>query len=99
MLSHVVIFYTKADLPGATENLLAGAERFLRPIPGLISFHVGRPVPSDRPVVESSYQVALNIQFADKAAEQAYQIHPEHLRFVEEAFKPNCERVVIYDFE
>jgi hypothetical protein len=54
---------------------------------------------SPRPVVDKSYQVALNTTFKDKAAEQAYQVHPMHLEFVEKAFKPNCIKVLIYDFE
>lgn len=99
MFSHVVIFWTRADKPSAVEELLAGAEEYLRPIPGVLSFHIGRMVPSERPVVEQSYQVALNLIFPDKAAQDAYQVHPLHIEFVEKAFKPNCERVVVYDFE
>ena len=33
MFSHVVIFWTKPDIPGSTDALLAGAEKYLRPIP------------------------------------------------------------------
>ena len=47
---------------------------------------------------ESDLMNALNLQFEDKAAEEAYQVHPLHLDFVEQAFKPNCVRAVIYDF-
>jgi hypothetical protein len=98
MLSHVVIFWTNPEIPNAVEALIAGAEQYLRPIPLAKSFHVGRMVPSQRDVVDQSYQVALNIQFEDKAAEEAYQVHPLHLDFVEKAFKPNCIGVRVYDF-
>jgi hypothetical protein len=98
MLSHVVIFWTKPELPNATEELLAGAEKYLRPIPLVKSFHVGRMVPSHREVVDQSYQVALNLIFESKEQEAEYQVHPLHLEFVEKAFKPNCSRAVIYDF-
>ena len=99
MFSHVVIFWTTPDKPSAVEELLAGAEKYLRPIPGALSFHVGKMVSSERPVVEQSYQVALNIQFADKQAQDDYQIHPLHLEFIDKSFKPNCSKVVVYDFE
>lgn len=99
MFSHVVIFWTKPDRPAAADELIAGAEKYLRPIPGVRSFHIGRMVKSHRDVVEQSYQVALNLQFGSKQAQDDYQVHPEHLEFVEKAFKPNCERAVIYDFE
>ena len=55
-------------------------------------------VSSHRPVVDQSYQVALNLVFADKKAQDDYQTHPLHLEFVEKAFKPNCARCVVYDF-
>src|ERR1041384_6257669 len=69
MFSHVVIFWTRPEIPGATEALLAGAEKYLRPIPGVRSFHIGRMVPSHRDVVDQSYQVALNLQFDTKQAQ------------------------------
>ena len=99
MFSHVVIFWTHPDKANAADELLAGAEKYLRSIPGLLSFHVGRMVKSHRDVVDQSYQVALNLQFADKKTQDEYQDHPQHIEFVEKVFKPNCQRVVVYDFE
>ena len=99
MFSHVVIFWTKPEIPGAADALIAGAETYLRPIPGVVSFHIGRMVKSHRDVVDQSYQVALNLQFENKQQQDDYQVHPMHLDFVEKAFKPNCARVVVYDFE
>jgi hypothetical protein len=99
MFSHIVIFWTDPARPGAADELLAGANHYLKNIPGVLHFHVGRMSPSPRPVVDQSYQVALNLLFPDKAAEQAYQAHPQHLEFVEKVFKPACQKVLIYDFE
>ncbi len=98
MFSHVVVFWTDPKQPGAADALVAGAEKYLRPIPGVLSFHIGRMAASDRPVVDQSYQVALNLIFADRVAEQAYQVHPLHVEFVEKAFRPNCLKCVVYDF-
>jgi len=99
MFSHVVIFWTDPAQSGAADELLAGAEKYLRPIPGLLHFHVGKMAGSHRPVVDQSYQVALNTVFTDRAAQDAYQVHPLHLEFVEQVFKRVCTKVVIYDFE
>jgi len=99
MFSHVVIFWTRAEQPNAAGELITGAEKYLKPIPGVLSFHMGKMVPSHRPVVDQSYQVALNLVFANKKAQDEYQVHPLHLEFVEKSFKPNCARCVIYDFE
>jgi hypothetical protein len=54
---------------------------------------------SERPVVDQSYQVGLNLIFADKKSQDDYQVHPQHIEFVEKVFKRVCTRVVIYDFE
>ena len=99
MFSHVVIFWTDPANPQATAELLAGAEKYLRPIPGVDFFHIGKMAPSHRPVVDQTYQVALNVVFTDKQAQDDYQVHPLHVEFVEKVFKKVCTKVVIFDFE
>ncbi len=99
MFSHIVIFWTDPAIPTAPDQLMAGAEKYLKPIPGVLHFHVGKMATSPRPVVDQSYQVALNLVFPSKKAQDDYQVHPQHVEFVEKVFKPLCKRVVIYDFE
>jgi hypothetical protein len=99
MLSHIVIFWTDPGLPAAADDLIAGANKHLRGIPGATHFHAGKMSPSVRPVVDQSYQVALNIIFPDKKAEQEYQAHPQHLEFIAKYLKPLVKKVVVYDFE
>ncbi|MCC6233900.1 MAG: Dabb family protein [Verrucomicrobiales bacterium] len=98
MFSHVVIFWTDPAQPNAAAELLAGMDEYLRTIPGALHFHIGKMVPSHRPVVDQSYQVALNLVFPDKAAQDAYQVHPRHVEFVEKVFKKVCQKAVVYDF-
>jgi hypothetical protein len=97
--SHVVVFWTDPAQPDAADELIAGANNYLKDIPGVLHFHIGKMSPSPRPVVDQSYQVALNLIFPSKAAEQAYQVHPRHIEFVEKVFKRTCKKIVIYDFE
>jgi hypothetical protein len=99
MFSHIVVFWTKPEQANAADELIAGANKYLKHIPGVLHFHVGKMSPSPRAVVDQSYQVALNLVFPSKPAEQAYQVHPQHLEFVEKVFKPLCSKVAIYDFE
>src|SRR5215510_3192343 len=98
MFSHVMIFWTDPAQPNAVTELIAAAKKYLKPIPGILHFHVGKMVGSHRPVVDQSYQVALNVVFKDKQAQDTYQDHPLHVEFVEKAFKPNCVKVLVYDF-
>jgi hypothetical protein len=98
MFSHIVIFWTDPAMPTAADELIAAANKYLKPIPGVLHFHVGRMATSHRPVVDQTYQVALNIVFPDKQTQDTYQAHPSHVEFVEKVFKRVCQRVVVYDF-
>jgi len=99
MFSHIVIFWIDATKPNAAEEVIAGANKYLKPIPGLIHFHVGQMVGSPRPVVDQTYQVALNTVFTSKQAQDDYQVHPLHLEFVAQCVKPFVKKVTVYDFE
>lgn len=99
MFSHVVIFWTDPEQPGAVDELIAGANEYLRAIPGVLQFHIGKMAPSLRPVVDQTYQVGLNLLFPNKQTQDDYQVHPRHVEFVEKVFKRVCTRVVVYDFE
>ena len=99
MFSHIVIFWTDPAQPGAADELVAAANRALPRIPGLTQFHAGKMTPSTRPVVDQSYQAALNLIFPDRKAHDDYQTHPAHVEFVEKVVKRLVKKVVIYDFE
>jgi hypothetical protein len=98
MFSHIVIFWTDPGQSNAADELLAGAKRYLMTIPGVVNFHAGKMARSHRDLVDQSYQVALNIQFETKQAQDRYQEHPLHLEFIEKC-KALWIKVVVYDFE
>ena len=99
MFSHIVVFWTDPANPNAADELLAGANQLLKNIPGVVQFHIGKMKPSHRPVVEQSYQVALNLIFPNQKAQDDYQGHPRHVEFVEKYVRRLVKRVVVYDFE
>jgi Stress responsive A/B Barrel Domain len=99
MFSHVVIFWTDPNNPKAADELIAGANKYLKPIPGVLHYHIGKMAPSDRPVVDQTYQVAMHLVFPDKKTQDDYQVHPMHIEFVKGVFKTTCIKVVVYDFE
>ena len=97
---HTLLFFgTDTAKAGAADAVVAGGNKYLKTIPGILHFHIGKMVGSHRPVVDQTYQVALNIGFNSKHEEHAYQSHPQHLEFVEHCVKPFVTRVVVYDFE
>jgi hypothetical protein len=99
MFSHIVIFWTVPARPEAADEVIAGANKLLKAIPGLTHFHIGKMVGSQRPVVDQTYQVALNTVFTSKQAQDAYQVHPQHLEFIAQCVKPFVKKVLVYDFE
>jgi hypothetical protein len=99
MFSHLVVFWTDPANPGAADAMIAGANQHLKNIPGLVHFHIGKMVGSDRPVVVQNYQVALNTVFSSKKAQVDYQQHPQHLKFLAQCVKPLVKKTVVYDFE
>jgi hypothetical protein len=98
MFSHIVVLWADPAQPDAADKILAGAKHLLTDIPGVTLFHAGKMVGSPRPVVEQTYSVALNLVFASKEAEAAYQTHPQHVEFLQNFVKPLVKKVVIYDF-
>lgn len=97
MITHVVILWVAEGDEGKRDRLLAGAAT-LAEIPNVLEFRSGKAIPSSRPVVDSSYAVALSMSFADQAAAEAYQSHPIHREFVEQCVKPLTSKVLVYDF-
>jgi hypothetical protein len=99
MFSHIVVFWTDPAHPGAADELIAGANHLLKNLPGVTQFHIGRMSPGSRPVVEQSYQVAMNMVFPNQQTMAAYQIHPQHVEYVEKYVKRLVKKIVVYDFE
>jgi len=99
MFSHVVILWTDPAQPDAAEQVIAGGNKYLKTIPGLTHFHIGKMVGSTRPVVDQTYQVALNTVFVSQQAQDDYQVHPQHLEFIAHCVKPFVKKVTVYDFK
>jgi hypothetical protein len=97
-ITHVVVVWLKTPGDEAGRRRLIDNARSLQAIPGVSHVHTGRVVPSTRPVVDSSYDVALVMTMKDAATLKAYATHPVHVRFVEEHVKPLVERYRVYDF-
>jgi hypothetical protein len=94
---HNVFFWLKEGAaPQDAQKLAYGCVRFLSDIPGVVRLTVGFPAGTAREVVDNSYGVALLVEFTDSQAQDVYQEHPEHLRFIAEC-SPLWSRVQVYD--
>ena len=98
MLIHSVFFWLKPEL--SNEQLLAFEDglKSLEPIETVQRMYFGTPLPSDRPVADSSYSFGLVVEFEDQTGLDAYIVHPLHQAFVLE-FSPMWTQVKVYDFK
>lgn len=96
MFVHHVYFWLKN--PQSIEDkakLVAGLEK-LSKVKNIDMFHIGQPAGTNREVIDTSYSVSWLLIFKDKAAQDAYQVDPIHLKFVEEC-SSLWQKVVVYD--
>ncbi len=98
MLFHSVYFWLKPELTAAQRaDFRRNGVESLAGIKSVEKVTVGTPAPTEkRPVIDDSYDFALIVECRDVAAQNAYQVDPLHLAFVEK-YKTYWTRVQIYD--
>ncbi len=98
-IEHIIIIWLKEPGNTQAQDKIIKASEKLKTIPGVITLRSGKAVPSQRKIVDSSYDVALIISFINKAALDAYLVHPVHLNLLEKTMKPLIERIRVYDLK
>jgi hypothetical protein len=97
-LEHIVIVWLQD--PGNAEHRarIISESQVLRQIPGVTGLRAGDMLPSQRAIVDSSFDVALIVTLQDAAAMADYLSHPLHVKLVEETLKPLVKKIQVYDF-
>jgi hypothetical protein len=93
---HTVFFWMHEGATEADRQQLWEGLNSLRDVEQIQQLYAGVPAPTDRPVIDSSYDYSLTMIFADQAAQDAYQVHPVHEAFVAN-YAHLWDRVVVYD--
>lgn len=97
-IEHAVYVWLKRPGNAKDRATLAAATEELRKATGLIrSFEVGRPVPSLRPVVDDSFDLAILMRFDNRRALAAFEKHPAHQHAKKEILRPLARKALIYD--
>lgn len=96
MFIHTVYFWAVPDLSDADRKAFEAGLATLPGVPGVVKGYWGVPAATRRPVIDASYAYGLTLVFPDRAAQDAYQDHPIHQRFVETCSR-YWKRVVVYD--
>lgn len=97
-VDHLVLCWLKE--PGNLAHrrqIIAQAEAF-RAIPGVLEVRAGTVLPSQRAIVDSTFDVGILLSFADASQMRAYLQHPDHQRAVQEVLLPLVSRILVYDF-
>jgi hypothetical protein len=96
-LIHHVFFWLKEPKNEAHKNQLVNALNDLLKVETIRMSHIGFPAGTEsRDVVDHSYSVSYMVLFDNQAGQDAYQVHPLHLKFVEEN-SHLWSKVVVYD--
>ena len=83
-LAHMVFFTLAEDNQANRETLVAACQKYLSDHEGTIHFSAGSIADDlNREVNDRDFDVALHLVFANKAAHDTYQTHPQHLEFIE----------------
>lgn len=98
-LAHVVIVWLKE--PGNADHRaqIIDASRRLKSIDGVKKVTVGQSIPSDRDVVDDSFDIGLYVELESLKALDAYATDPLHLTILKNDIAPLTERYTVYDFE
>ncbi|MFT5166946.1 MAG: hypothetical protein ACI8P3_002178 [Saprospiraceae bacterium] len=96
-LIHTVFFWLKEDLSDDQKATFKAGVKSLSTISHIQTFYMGPAAATEeRGVVDNSYDMALINQFAKPEDQEAYQIDPIHLKFVDDC-KDFWTKVVVYD--
>lgn len=96
MIEHIVLFRFKTTLAPETKKKAIAELRTLEAmVPSILALSAGENF-SDR---SRGFEVGLVVRFRDRAGLDAYQVHPEHQRVVQEWIRPNVEEVLALDYE
>lgn len=96
MFVHTVFFWLNNPDSAADHQALRKGLDHLRLIDYIQESYIGTPADTRRDVIDYSYNLGLTFVFSDKAAQDAYQEHPIHLKFIEDCGHL-WQRVQVYD--
>ena len=97
-VNHIVLCWLKE--PGNIthrQKIIEVSESF-RKIERVVEVRVGEVIPSDREIVDDSFDVGIFISLANSDAMNGYLNHPIHTKAVEEVLRPLARKIVVYDF-
>ena len=97
-VQHVVFIWLK-DSSVENRQRIMKSSAALYEIQELETMSMGPALPSDRDIVDDSFDIGYVMTFKDKEAMERYLVHPIHKKLVEEVLKPALKKLVVYDID
>lgn len=93
MIRHTVVFTLKHEAGSAEERAFLEAALALQAIPGVEKFERLRQVSP-----KADFAFGFSMEFADEAAYEGYNSHPDHVAFVRDRWVPEVDRFQEIDY-
>ncbi len=94
-IHHVYFWMNEPGNAAHVDSLIEGLNALAK-VKTIKSYHIGTPAQTPRDVVDNSYGVSWLAVFDNAADQDAYQIDPIHLKFVDD-YSHLWQRVQVYD--
>ena len=96
-ITHIVLCWLKDKGNETRIQEVIQVSRELSIIDSLEEIKVGTALPSERDIVDDSFDVGMVMTFKDQQSLQDYLVHEEHVKRVKQVLAPECAKVLIYD--
>ena len=98
-IKHIVLCWLHE--PGRTEHIrqVIQTSKELEVIPGVVDIQAGKAVPSERPIVDATFDVGVVMTFKNREDMNTYLVHQEHISRVNTILRPLCQRITVYDID
>jgi hypothetical protein len=93
MIRHTVVFRLRHAPGSGEEREFLAAGKALAAIPGVEKFEQLRQVST-----KNGYAFGFSMEFADQAAYDGYNVHPDHVAFVEGRWIPEVAEFLEIDY-
>lgn len=98
-LHHVVLCWLKESGNLEARERIVEITKSFRDIPGVLEARAGQVIPSDRSIVDDSFDVGILVVVADSKSLTEYLEHPIHQKAKNEVLVPLVSKILVYDFQ
>ena len=98
-ITHVVLVWVNEGVSEEQITEVIDKTNVLSTIDAVQALKIGRPVPSDREIVDDSFTFAISVEFKNVVDMQRYIVDQTHREYVQTVMTPVVKKFVVYDFQ